>query len=253
MEDGLGDYIFRQEVLDNGFVELIDIMPREVPDGAESRDAAITSAARVSYLSESKGNEQDKKLLFYLFKHKHTSPFEQVIFKFRIKAPILVWWQLDRHRTIKYGRQNRQSGRYTEYDEEYYHPTVWRKQDYDNKQGSTEETVEYIYFDDDPYPPIRYSIDTCFKYYADAGFDYYHRLLEEGVAKEQARLFLPAFALYHTTVLNVDAWNLIHFLRLRINEHAQWEIRQYATAMERMFAEMLPWTYEAYKEKSENN
>lgn len=92
----------RYDVLDKGWVELQDKM---------GNDLAIVNAARVSFLGESKGDEADRKLLNYLMKHRHTSPFEQVEFKFRIKAPAVVWWQWVRHRT---GSFNFQSGRYTE-------------------------------------------------------------------------------------------------------------------------------------------
>ncbi|MCL4296110.1 MAG: FAD-dependent thymidylate synthase [Anaerolineae bacterium] len=79
----------RVSVLDKGFIELIDMMPH--PTVGVSGDLAIVNAARVSFLGESKGDEADKKLLFYLLRHRHTSPFEQVEFKFRVKAPLVVW------------------------------------------------------------------------------------------------------------------------------------------------------------------
>ena len=107
------------QVLDRGFVELQDMM---------GDDLAIVNAARVSYLGESKGAEQDKKLLFYLMEHKHTSPFEQVKFRFMVKMPIFVMRQWARHRTWQYLSLNEQSRRYTSDDIEYYFPTVWRKQ-----------------------------------------------------------------------------------------------------------------------------
>jgi len=239
-------YILRDAVLDKGFVELIDIMPGEIPEGAESRDIVIVNAARVSYSGESKGVESDRALLRYLWKHKHTSPFEQVIFKFRIKAPILVWWQMDRHRTLKYSRQNRQSGRYTEYEaEEYYIPCGWRLQDSENKQGSGSGFVENFSVLDGA--SVTEVYERCFL----ECLSWYKQALEDGIAREQARLFLPAFALYHTTVLNVDAWNLTHFLRLRTDEKAQWEIQQYAYAMEAQFALMLPWVYACYRQWEE--
>ena len=110
----------RVNVLDKGWIELQDMM---------GDDLAIVNAARVSFLGETQGGEQDKKLLFYLLKHRHTTPFEQVEFKFRVGAPVLVWWQWVRHRTFHFQSVNAQSGRYTEFDEDdFYVPDVWRQQ-----------------------------------------------------------------------------------------------------------------------------
>ena len=98
----------RVKVLDKGYVELVDLMPH--PATGIPGDLAIVNAARVSYLGESRGDERDRKLLFYLMRHRHTSPFEMVEFKFRCRAPLLTWWQWVRHRTWN---ANAQSGRYT--------------------------------------------------------------------------------------------------------------------------------------------
>jgi len=115
----------RIEVLDRGWVELQDMM---------GDDLAIVNAARTSYLGESKGDERDKKLLFYLMEHRHDGPFEMVEFRFRVHAPELVWRQLLRHRT---GSYNLQSYRYTQaQEEEFYVPEEWRLQSQQNKQGS---------------------------------------------------------------------------------------------------------------------
>src|SRR5215467_10390510 len=106
----------RIDVLDKGYVELQDLM---------GDDLAIVNAARVSFLGESKGSDKDKKLLFFLMKNSHTSPFEMVEFKFRVKAPLVTFWQWARHRMASY---NSQSGRYTEFLENEFHiPDVWRK------------------------------------------------------------------------------------------------------------------------------
>lgn len=122
----------RVEILDKGWIELVDMMPH--PDSDISGDLSIVNAARVSFLGESKGPERDKKLLFYLLRHRHTSPFEMVEFKFRVRAPLVTWWQWVRHRTWN---MNAQSGRYTPFQEnDFYVPDVWRKQSRDNKQAS---------------------------------------------------------------------------------------------------------------------
>lgn len=216
----------RVEVLDKGWVELQDLM---------GDDLAIVNAARVSFLGESKGSAQDKKLLFYLLRHRHTSPFEQVEFKFRVRAPLLVWWQWVRHRTWNF---NAQSGRYTPFQEDdFYVPAVWRRQAKDNKQGS-EGTI-------DPAEDQRLTGELIAHY--EHGYRLYEQALAAGVAKEQARLFLPGFSVYYTWVAKIDAHNLMHFLALRMAPDAQEEIRVYAQAIyDHFFVPALPWTAEAF-------
>lgn len=217
----------RFDVLDKGFVELQDVM---------GNDLAIVNAARVSFLGESKGAEQDKKLLFYLMRHWHTSPFEMVEFKFRLRAPVVVFWQLVRHRTANL---NMQSGRYTPFEEnDFYVPAVWRHQAQSNKQASAGE------LESEENAKLLELLET---HYA-RSFELYQQALEAGVAREQARLFLPGFAVYYTCVWKIDAHNLMHFLRLRIAEDAQWEIRQYATIIYKIFKQVLPWTAEAFEQ-----
>lgn len=226
-----------QHVLDKGYVELLDVMPH--PSTGVSCDLAVVNAARVSYLGETKGWEADKKLLFYLMRHGHTSPFEQVEFKFRIKAPLMTWWQLVRHRTFSL---NLQSLRYLEAEEdEFYIPTKWRKQSASNKQGSNG-----VFKEEDGNVYSMY-LETQIK----LGYEYYGLAVADGMAREQARIFLPAFAYYYTGVVKVDAHNLMHFLRLRMTQEAQYEIRVYAKTMyEHFFKPLMPWTAEAFEEKT---
>ena len=121
----------RVEVLDKGYIELVDLMPHPLTE--VSGDLAIVNAARVSYLGESKGDVQDKRLLFFLMRHRHTSPFEMVEFKFRCRAPLLTWWQWVRHRTWN---ANAQSGRYTPFaEDDFYVPEEWRKQAREQSTG----------------------------------------------------------------------------------------------------------------------
>ena len=223
----------RVAVLDKGWIELIDLMPH--PASRVSGDLAIVNAARVSFLGESKGPERDKKLLFYLLRHRHTSPFEMVEFKFRVRAPLVTWWQWVRHRTWN---MNAQSGRYTPFQEsDFYVPDVWRRQSRDNKQAS-EGTLEAG--DND-------ALTQQLLQHYDQGFRLYSQALEQGVSKEMARLFLPGFSVYYTWVTKVDAHNLMHFLRLRMASDAQFEIRVYAEAIsEHFFKPALPWTAEAF-------
>lgn len=225
----------RVQVLDKGYIELVDMLPH--PDTGITGDLAIVNAARVSFLGESKGDEADKKLLFYLLRHRHTSPFEMVEFKFRCRAPLVTWWQWVRHRTWN---MNAQSGRYTPFEEsDFYVPAIWRKQAESNKQASEGQLEAAA------------SSDLTGKLIAhyEQGFNLYQEALEAGVSKEMARLFLPGFSVYYTWVTKVDAHNLMHFLRLRMAEDAQYEIRVYAQAIyEHFFKPTLPWTAEAFEQ-----
>lgn len=228
----------RIDVLDKGYVELLDMMPH--PATGVSGDLSIVNAARVSFLGESKGTEADKKLLFYLLRNQHTSPFEMVKFKFRTHAPLITYWQWVRHRTFHYMNANAQSGRYTPFEEDdFYVPDVWRKQSKSNKQASEGELEGEI------------SDELTQKLLAhyDRGFELYKEALETGVSKEMARLFLPGFSVYYTWVMSVDAFNLMNFIRLRIASDAQYEIRVYAQAIyENFFKPALPWTAEAFEQ-----
>jgi thymidylate synthase (FAD) len=225
----------RVSVLDKGFVELVDFMPH--PLTGVSGDLAIVNAARVSFLGESKGTERDKKLLFYLMREKHTSPFEMCVFKFRLHAPLVMLWQLVRHRTASL---NLSSGRYVEFNEdEFYVPSVWRKQSPNNKQASLGELE---------LEANSALTEKLFQHY-EAGYRLYEEALKQGVAREQARLFLSGFAVYYSCILKVDAHNLMHFLKLRMAEDAQYEIRVYAQAIyEHFFKPLLPWTSEAFEQ-----
>lgn len=257
----------QHSVLDKGYIELIDYMPH--PATGVSGDLAIVNAARVSFMGQTKGEDADKKLLFYLLKHQHTSPFEQVQFKFRVKAPVLVWWQWVRHRTFHFQSINSQSGRYTPFrEDEFYFPREWRAQSADNKQGSegviSEQRERLIYaratlnFPDNHWLATEFlrdededdpTLSQVLARYNRLGYQIYEKLLESGVAKEQARLFLPGFGVYYTWVISVDALNLMNFLRLRMADDAQWEIRQYADIIyKEMFKPLLPWTAEAFEQ-----
>lgn len=217
----------RVAVLDKGWLELQDVM---------GDDLAIVNAARVSFLGESKGAKQDKKLLFYLLRHRHTSPFEQVEFKFRVRAPLVTWWQWVRHRTWSF---NAQSGRYTPFDEnDFYVPQVWRQQADDNKQASDGVI--------DSAADARLLAELEAHY--ERSYQLYSQALQAGVAREQARLFLPGFSVYYTWICKVDAHNLMHFLSLRMAPDAQEEIRVYAQAIyDEFFKPALPWTAEAFE------
>lgn len=218
----------RAPVLDKGWIELQDLM---------GNDLSIVNAARVSYLGESKGPDQDKKLLFYLLRNRHTTPFEQVEFKFRVRAPVLVWWQWTRHRTWNF---NAQSGRYTAFEEDdYYFPKTWRQQATSNKQMSEGELSS----------AEGAKLTASLTAHYERSFALYQNALEKGVARELARIFLPGFSLYYTWVAKTDAHNLMHFMDLRMGAHAQDEIRAFArTIYQAFFRPALPWTAEAFEQ-----
>lgn len=226
----------RINVLDKGWVELLDMMPH--PATGVSGDLAIVNAARVSFMGESKGAEKDKKLLMYLIKNRHTSPFEQVSFKFRIHAPVVTFWQWVRHRTWSF---NFSSGRYVEFDEsDFYVPDIWRKQSPSNKQAS----LGRLELDENQ------ELTNELLAHYDKSYQLYQKALAMGVAREQARLFLPAWSNYYTCIGSIDAHNLMHFLSLRLPQEAQYEIRVYAEAIyEHFFKPALPWTAEAFENK----
>lgn len=225
----------RVAVLDQGFVELADMLPH--PSTGVSGDLAIVNAARVSFLGESKGTEADKKLLFYLMRNRHTSPFEMVEFKFRLRAPLVTFWQLVRHRMANI---NMQSGRYTPFEEnDFYVPSVWRRQAKSNKQASEGELE----------PEEGAALTQKLIRHYEQGYQLYTEALEKGVSKEMARLFLPGFSVYYTCVWKCDCHNLMHMLHLRMAADAQYEIRVYAqTIYEHFFKPALPWTAEAFEQ-----
>lgn len=221
-------------LLDAGALRLIDLMPH--PSCGVSADLAVVNAARVSFLGESKGDEQDRKLLRYLIRNRHTSPFEQVVFKFHVRAPVVVWWQWVRHRTWSF---NFQSGRYTEFEEnDFYVPDVWRRQSASNKQASDGALADSDSF------ALYHALDE----HAAHGYALYQDALARGASREMARLFLPGFAVYYEAVATVDAHNLMQFIRLRDHDHAQHEIRVYARAMRSVMRAVMPWTMEAFDE-----
>ncbi len=236
MTEGLVDLIGRRvPVLDRGYVELQDLMPH--PNTGVTGDTAIVAAARVSFLGESKGPEKDRKLIHFLLRNEHTSPFEMVEFKLKIHAPLVTYWQLVRHRTFSL---NLMSGRYTEFKEdEFYVPAVWRRQAASNKQASEGEI--------DPADGGQLTRDLVEHY--ERSYQLYEKALAKGVAREIARLFLPGFAVYYTGIIKVDLHNLFRFIRLRTASDAQYEIRAYASAIfEHFVRPAVPMAAEAFEE-----
>ena len=214
--------------LDKGFVRLIDVM---------GDDNAIVQAARVSYGSGTKKVHEDRGLIRYLMRHLHTTPFEMVEFKFHVKLPIFVARQWIRHRTANV---NEYSGRYSEMKDEFYVPAIdqVRAQSATNKQGRAEEA-----FDPSEAERIRTGmLDTQTRLYGE-----YQDLLQADLAREIARINLPV-SNYTEWYWKVDLHNLFHFLKLRIDPHAQYEIRVYGEVMAQIVKAAVPVAYEAFED-----
>ena len=198
-------------------------------------DVDVVNAARVSYgkIVETI-DERDKKLITYLLKHAHTSPFEHTQLVFRVKAPIYVVRQWMRHRVgVSY---NEISARYAVLPLEFYTPKKWRSQDATNKQGSHVATLDR---DDELHAAYEQSID--------AAKQAYKTLLDGGVCRELARGVLPV-STYTQFVFTCNLLSLFHFVRLRADAHAQWEIQQYAKNMLEMATESFPASINSWKE-----
>lgn len=217
-------------MLDHGFVRYIDHM---------GTDARILQAARVSYRSEGKGEEADKKLLAYLFRNKHTSPFEMCKITFNIKMPIFIMRQYIRHRMQNV---NEQSARYTELANEFYIPKSWRPQDTKNKQSSvqTEDWNPNLLTDQ------VWTATHALEEHCKQSYGLYEQLLDEGIAREMARMVLP-LNIYTEFYSTWDLNNLLKFFFLRDDPHAQWEHQQFALAMKQITAQLFPWTMEIYE------
>jgi len=214
-------------VLDHGFVRLVDYL---------GGDARIVQAARVSYGEGTKSVREDKALINYLYRNLHTSPFEQVILTFHCKLPIFVARQWIRHRTA---RLNELSGRYSVMGDEFYLPDLDRvqSQSTDNKQGSGDSL---------PVDTAR-RVLAALKIEQGHAYGHYSELIEQGVARELARINLP-LSLYTEWYWQIDLHNLFHFLKLRLDAHAQYEIRRYAQALAHCAQAVAPLAYAAFEE-----
>lgn len=214
-------------VLDHGFVRLVDYL------GGDQR---IVQAARVSYGSGTKSFRQDRGLIHYLLRNWHTSPFEQVVLTFHTKMPIFVARQWVRHRTA---RLNEISGRYSVMADEFYipEPDKVNVQSESNKQGRGDQVPA------EEAESVRGAISDVAK----NAYEVYENLLERGVARELARAVLPV-NLYTEWYWQIDLHNLFHFLQLRLDPHAQYEIRVYAEAMAQCAKAVAPIAYEAFEE-----
>ena len=218
------------DVLDHGFVRFVDHM---------GSDLSVVRAARVSYAAAWRAGEDDgsdARLIRYLWKNKHSTPFEAVTFTFEVKAPIFVYRQWHRHRTWSY---NELSARYRELPEEFYVPAadVIGEQAKDNKQSRVITDVA----DETSAGMIKLACGASFGIYRD--------LLARGVPRELARGVLPLNTYSHMFG-TVNMLNLFKFLTLRCDGHAQWEIRQYANAMLHLIRPVVPECVRAWEGES---
>lgn len=216
------------KVLDKGFVRLVDYL---------GGDARIVQAARVSYGHGTKTVREDATLIDYLLRNRHTSPFEQVVLTFHIKAPIFVARQWVRHRTA---RMNEISGRYSIMADEFYvpKPDDVRRQNKANRQGRSGEPIG---------GQARAEFLETLKADQSALYTRYESYVGLDIARELARINLP-LSLYTQYYWQIDLHNLFHFLELRLDRHAQSEIRAYAQVLATCAKAVAPLAYAAFEE-----
>lgn len=187
------------------------------------------AGASLNKIERYRSVEAIEKIIRYMMKHRHGTPFEHSVFTFRVKAPIFVTREWMRHRM---GSYNELSLRYTEISPEFYVPDQWRKPDPDNKQSSIPTD-----WGDEVSAPLVYANTEALQSYL--------TLLNMNVSREQARMVLPVNT-YTEFVWTVNARALMNFLSLRLGEDAQWEIRQYAVAILDVFEQKMPITMGAF-------
>jgi thymidylate synthase (FAD) len=219
----------KHPVLSHGYVVLVDYM---------GNDASIVQAARVSYGSGTKTVRDDRGLIRYLMRHRHTTPFEMVEFKFLIRLPIYVARQMIRHRTFSV---NELSARYSVVADEFDLPPPQdvRRQSARNRQGREESLPDEV--------THKFRIDL--ERVSAEAYRAYQDALQAGVARETARLLLP-LAYYTEWYWKSDLWNLFHFLSLRLQPSTQEETRRYAAVISDLVRLVCPVAYEAFEEFS---
>ena len=213
-------------VLDRGFVKLVDVM---------GDDSSIVQSARVSYGKGTKSLSEDEGLIRYLMRHNHTTPFEMVEFKFHCRLPIFVARQWIRHRTASV---NELSGRYSEMPDWFYEPAaeLCTTQSAQNKQGGTGQSLADAA-----------EIASSFVETQSACYRQYENYLTLDMRRELARINLP-LSLYTEWYWKIDLHNLFHFLKLRLDQHAQYEIRVFAEAMAEIVKERVPLAWKAFED-----
>lgn len=215
-----------KNVLNHGFVRLVDKM---------GDDSTIVRSARVSYGDGTKTKREDEKLIEYLLKNKHWTPFEMVVFTFHVKLPIFIARQWMRHRA---GSYNEISARYSVMKDEFYVP------DYDRIQGQSllnkQCSGELLEIDD------QVAAKSMIEIANQNAYETYKDLIDLGVARELARVVLPV-STYTEFYWKVDLRNLFNFLELRLHNHAQYEIRVYAEAITEIIQDIIPIALKSFK------
>ncbi|MBQ3565175.1 MAG: FAD-dependent thymidylate synthase [Alphaproteobacteria bacterium] len=220
-------------VLDHGFIRVIDYM---------GNDSAIVQAARVSYGAGTKQVNEDRGLINYLMRHGHTTPFEMCEIKLHVKLPIFVMRHWVRHRTANI---NEYSARYSVLSNEFYIPELSKiaEQSKTNKQGRADDSMS-----DEKKQEIAKILDEFSK----AAYEKYSYMLEDlGLTRELARTILPV-NVYTEMYWKIDLHNLLHFLRLRADSHAQYEIQCYASKILELVKCWVPFTYDAFMNYRKN-
>lgn len=220
------------KVLDKGFVRVVDYM---------GNDSSVVQAARVSYGAGTKSTNTDKALINYLMRHQHNTPFEMAVIKFHVKLPIFVARQWMRHRSSF----NEISARYSQVQDEFYLPDIKdiKVQSSSNHQGRDEELNLDVLFAEQ----IANKIDSS----KNTSYNTYSELLEKNIARELARTTLPV-SQYTEFYWTVNLRNLLHFLKLRCDSHAQFEIREYADQILDIIKYWVPDSLEAFINYSMN-
>ncbi len=229
-------------VLDHGFVSLVDTMPRLVQPG-KSADVAVVQAARVSYGQGTKQVTEDRGLTRYLMRHRHSTPLEMVELKFHVCMPIFIARQWIRHRTASV---NEYSGRYSIIPDRFYKPSKEdvRKQSKSNRQGGEEKFVGEGADEQDLKTAEEF---VRFLDKVETSYHEYLQLTDKGVSRELARIGLPV-NMYTEWYWKCDLHNTLHFLSLRLDSHAQSEIREYAAAMLALIEPIVPISIEAWRD-----
>lgn len=255
----------RSSVLDKGYVSLVDHL---------GDDISVVNAARVSFDKRSdwepvrrqwtsddvhpgwrqsdlpiigkKLRRKDESLLEYLMEHNHTSPLRHCMLTFEVYAPMVVKNQWYKHVIGGHASEqnydpstgwNESSRRYVTEEPEFYFPDQWRMKAEDKKQGSGGPAEDYL------------QAATTFdlQYVVSAGMSHYKNAMEKGICEEQARLFLPAYAMYVRWWWTTSLQSILHFLDLRESPDAQWEIQEYAKAIKPYVQENYPYTYKSWE------
>lgn len=225
-------------VLDKGYVRLVDVM---------GSDLSVVNAARASFAKESRElAEKDRRLIRFLWEHSHTSPFRHAFMTFEVKAPLMVarqWWRYVVGSDHTMDAWNEASRRYITLEPEFYVPQVWRSAPAHRKQGSGGALPG----------DVSAALAEELQRIVEAGMAAYDRALEMGVAPEQARLFLPAYALYTTWRWSASLQSVLHFLSQRLADDAQLEIREYARAVYTLARPHFPTVFEVVFGKEGGN